>query len=95
MIKLKTSLPIRYGTFLLLRGTPAAFVTALGTDSPTRVAVRRRGRVARVRDEREPISRGIADTQCFTSCGATVSTRSFGLWSECGPAHPTAASEST
>jgi L-ascorbate metabolism protein UlaG (beta-lactamase superfamily) len=39
MIKPKYVIPIHYGTFPLLRGTPAEFTSALGAASTTRVLV--------------------------------------------------------
>jgi L-ascorbate metabolism protein UlaG (beta-lactamase superfamily) len=39
MIKPKYAIPMHYGTFPLLRGTPAEFASALGTASATRVVV--------------------------------------------------------
>ena len=39
MIKPKYAIPFHYGTFPLLRGTPAEFISALGPNSSTRVVV--------------------------------------------------------
>jgi L-ascorbate metabolism protein UlaG (beta-lactamase superfamily) len=39
MIKPKYAIPFHYGTFPLLRGTPAEFISALGPNTGTRVVV--------------------------------------------------------
>jgi L-ascorbate metabolism protein UlaG (beta-lactamase superfamily) len=39
LIKPKYAIPMHYGTFPMLRGTPAEFAAALGTGSATRIVV--------------------------------------------------------